>query len=104
MNVSQPPFDDLLVRQALNYAVDKELIIEALYGGRAVAAARSPLTLQQLCEQKSRAISLRSGQSPVALLAEAGWTDSDGDGMLDKEGQPLAFTIDTLERPVPHSG
>jgi peptide/nickel transport system substrate-binding protein len=30
MNVQQPPFDDVLVRQALNYAVDKELMIEAI--------------------------------------------------------------------------
>jgi peptide/nickel transport system substrate-binding protein len=31
------------------------------------------------------------------MLAEAGWTDSNGDGILDKDGQPFAFTIDSLE-------
>jgi peptide/nickel transport system substrate-binding protein len=31
------------------------------------------------------------------LLSQAGWQDSDGDGILDKDGQPFAFTIDTLE-------
>ena len=29
------------------------------------------------------------------LLAEAGWTDSDGDGVLDKDGKPFAFSIMT---------
>jgi peptide/nickel transport system substrate-binding protein len=33
-----------------------------------------------------------------SLLEEAGWTDSDGDGLVDKDGQPMAFTIDTIER------
>jgi len=28
-----------------------------------------------------------------ALLAEAGWADHDGDGVLDKDGKPFAFTI-----------
>jgi peptide/nickel transport system substrate-binding protein len=32
------------------------------------------------------------------LLAQAGWTDSDEDGMLDKDGQTFAFTLDTIEQ------
>ncbi len=31
------------------------------------------------------------------LFTEAGWADSNNDGILDKDGQPLSFTIDTLE-------
>jgi len=30
----------------------------------------------------------------LELLAEAGWTDSDGDGFLDKEGEKFAFVVD----------
>jgi peptide/nickel transport system substrate-binding protein len=94
MNVSQPPFDDVQVRQALNYAVDKDLIIEAIYGGRAVALP-GPLSPYNNFVNKSLEPYAYDPDKAVAMLAEAGWTDSDGDGTLDKDGQPLAFTIDT---------
>jgi peptide/nickel transport system substrate-binding protein len=96
LNVTQPPFDDVNVRQALNYAVDKDLIIEAIYGGRAVALP-GPLSPYNNFVNKSLTPYPYDPDKALSLLAEAGWTDSDGDGLLDKEGQPLAFTIDTLE-------
>jgi peptide/nickel transport system substrate-binding protein len=37
----------------------------------------------------------RSRGGPRSLLAEAGWTDTDGDGVLDKDGRPFAFTVIT---------
>jgi peptide/nickel transport system substrate-binding protein len=94
MNVSQPPFDDLQVRQALNYAVDKDLIIEAIYGGRAVPLP-GPLSPYNNFVNKDLEPYSYDPDKAVSMLAEAGWSDSDGDGTLDKDGQPLAFTIDT---------
>lgn len=41
-NVEKPPFDDVHFRRALNYAVDKELIAEAVFGGR-LRPANGPL-------------------------------------------------------------
>ena len=96
MNVHQPPFDDVLVRQALNYAVDKELLIEALYGGRAVALP-GPLSPYNNFVNRSLQPYPYDPDKALELLAEAGWGDSDGDGILDKDGQPFAFTMDTLE-------
>ena len=43
INHTRPPFDDVKVRQALNYAVDKEAIIQAvLYGQAQVAQSALP--------------------------------------------------------------
>jgi len=44
INIDNPPLDDVRVRQALNYAVDKEALAEALYGGYAGVAQGQILT------------------------------------------------------------
>ncbi len=96
LNVKAPLFQDINVRQALNYAVDKDLIIEAVYGGRAVALP-GPLSPFNGFVNKALKPYAYDPDKALSLLAEAGWSDSDGDGMLDKNGQPFTFTIDTLE-------
>ena len=96
LNVNAPPFNDVRVRQALNYAVDKDLIIQAIYGGKAVALPGS-LSPYNNYVNKSLKPYEYSVDKALALLAEAGYTDSNGDGLLDKNGKTLSFTLDTLE-------
>ena len=96
LNVNAPPFDDVRVRQALNYAVDRELIIEAIYGGNAVALP-GPLSPFNNYVNKSLQPYEYSVDKALALLAEAGYTDSNGDGLLDKDGRTFSFTLDSLE-------
>ncbi|MCL6570758.1 MAG: ABC transporter substrate-binding protein [Bacillus sp. (in: Bacteria)] len=38
LTTTRKPFDNKLVRQAINYAIDKQAIIDAFYGGKALAA------------------------------------------------------------------
>src|SRR3990172_7599275 len=96
LNVNQPPFDDVRVRQALNYAVDKELIIEAIYGGNAVALPGPLSPFNNYVNQRLQAHEYIVDKA-LALLAEAGYTDSNGDGLLDKDGRTVSFTLDSLE-------
>ncbi len=83
-----PFLTDLRVRQAFAHAVDRDAIA-ALYGigGRATTNLlvsppiyNSPNTADLYAFDLERA---------AALLDEAGWTDSDGDGIRDKDGAPM---------------
>ncbi len=96
LNVSDPLFEDVGVRQALNYAIDKDLIVEAVYGGRAVALP-GPLSPFNNFVNTDLSPYPYDPDMALELLAEAGWADTDGDGILDKDGQPFAFTLDTIE-------
>jgi ABC-type transport system substrate-binding protein len=66
-----PPFNDKRVRQALNYAVDKEAINKALYGGLAVTMT-SPLPEAQWGFDKSLKGYSYDPAKAKQLLAEAG--------------------------------
>lgn len=96
MNVNQPPFNDVKVRQAMNYAIDKQLLIDTIFGGKAVALA-GPLSPYNTYASKSLQPYAYDPEKAKALLAEAGWTDTDGDTFLDKNGQKFSFVIDTEE-------
>ena len=102
-NVSDPLFEDARVRQALNYAMDKDLIVDAIYGGRAVPLP-GPLSPFNNFVNTDLSPYPYDPDKALELLAEAGWADSDGDGILDKDGQPFAFTLDTIEDWRPLAG
>jgi peptide/nickel transport system substrate-binding protein len=72
------------------------LIIDEIYGGRAVALPGALSPYNNFANQSLEPYPYDPDMA-LSLLADAGWTDSNGDGTLDKGGQPLSFTIDTLE-------
>ncbi|BBO89158.1 ABC transporter substrate-binding protein [Desulfosarcina ovata] len=99
LNTNRPPFDDVRVRRAVNYAVDVQAIVDrlinAILPGLAVPATRGPHS-QPLFADIVHPDLKWYGYDPVAarrLLAEAGWQDSDGDGILDKEGASLKVEL-----------
>lgn len=93
-NMKHPFFKDLRVREALDYAIDRDEIVKGvLFGlGEAANGPYKPGTWQYNDKIKPRPYDPEKAKS---LLAEAGWTDSDGDGLLDKDGKPFEFTIIT---------
>ncbi|MBA2563952.1 MAG: hypothetical protein H0V09_00840 [Gemmatimonadetes bacterium] len=95
-NPKLPLFDSAAERTAMTLAVNRQQMIDALlygYGDIAVSHtfetswARDP-SLQPLPYDPERA---------KALLAEQGWKDSDGDGVLDQGGRRFEFELMTNE-------
>lgn len=99
MNTKKAPFDDVRVRKAVNYAVDVETIVETLINailpGLAVPATRGPHS-QPLFKSIVNADLQWYGYDVATakqLLAEAGWQDRDGDGVVDKNGRPFRVEL-----------
>jgi len=91
-NLKHAPFDDARVRRAIAYAIDRqELVDGVLLGlGEAIATPYKPGTYWVNDKIKVRPFDTDKAKE---LLAEAGWTDSNADGVMDKDGKDLSFTI-----------
>lgn len=93
-NERRPPFGDPRVRRALTLALDRQGIVDAVRRGYGqVANSTVPPMFWQY--DASAGAELRYDPARArALLAEAGWTDRDGDGVReDAAGRPFRFTL-----------
>ncbi|HMM37958.1 MAG TPA: peptide-binding protein [Desulfovibrio sp.] len=91
-NLDSPLFSDVRVRRALDFAIDKEEIVKGVLAGLGVPAVGPYKPGTWVYNESLKPRAHDSGRAR-ALLAEAGWRDTDGDGLLDKGGRPFAFTI-----------
>ncbi|WP_420842825.1 peptide-binding protein [Desulfovibrio mangrovi] len=91
-NLEKPMFKDKKVRQALTMAIDRQGLIKGvlLGQGEPTIGPYKPGTWvynQSIQDYPYDPVKARE------LLAEAGWKDTNGDGILDNDGQPFEFTI-----------
>jgi len=91
-NLKRKPFDDLRVRQAINYAIDKQEIIDGVLLGLGLPVA-SPYKPGTRWSNPKLQPYPYDPHKAIALLKEAGFEDHDHDGILDRDGQPLSFEI-----------
>jgi peptide/nickel transport system substrate-binding protein len=84
---------EVAVRQAFAYAIDREELLEKV--GRGAGKPGSPGILPQDHIWYNPDIQQYKHDAAKAkqVLAAAGWTDSDGDGIMDKNGKKLSFTM-----------
>ncbi len=89
-------FAGALTRRALSLAIDRQRLIDALVFGYGRPAA-SPVAPVCWNHDGSLAPDPLDPARARALLAEAGWADSDGDGVLEREGEPFVLEILTRQ-------
>ncbi len=89
LNTQRPPTDDLRVRQALIYAADREAIVATIFKNLS-PVAHGPLSAVIIGYNPKVAEFYRHDpERAKSLLEEAGWVDVNGDGVREKDGQPL---------------
>ncbi len=91
-NLRHPLLADRRVRQAITYAIDRQEMLDAFFGGRGtlISGPFAPGSWAYNLDVKPYPFDRAKAK---ALLAAAGLADTDGDGMLEKDGQPVRLTL-----------
>ena len=93
-NLENPLFRDKRVRQAISYATNKEEIIKGVMLGLGQVAT-GPFKPGTWAHNPNVKRYPYNPEKAKELLTDAGWKDTDGDGILDKDGKPFIFEIIT---------
>jgi peptide/nickel transport system substrate-binding protein len=99
-NLRKPQFADRRVRTALALLMDREQVRDDIYKGLAnvMVAGFMPGVVEY--NDKLKPLPFEPARAS-ALLDEAGWKDTDGDGIRDKAGVPFRFeALTTNQNPI----
>ncbi len=94
-----PILSDVRVREALSKAIDRALLVEVGYGSAGQPTCNIVPAPAQYASENTGCIA-QDVEGAKALLAEAGWADSDGDGILDKDGKKLSLLFQSSTNAV----
>jgi len=95
LNNLHEPLDDKRVRQAFNYAVDKQGMIDTIFLGHGATLAKAPLLTPSIGGYKEVGYYAYDPDKALSLLQEAGYEMGDKDKLF-RDGKPL--TVDFLTR------
>jgi peptide/nickel transport system substrate-binding protein len=100
LNQTDPRFQDVRVRQAFDYAIDRQAIITAVEKGYGKPANTAIVpAFKAYYDPSHEGQYAFSADKAKQLLSDAGWTAGPG-GVLQKGGQPFQFTMDVGQRGV----
>jgi peptide/nickel transport system substrate-binding protein len=87
-----PILGDLQVRRALSMALDRGRVAQTVFGSN-TEVPPAPVSRMLWVHALGVAPLPWDTAAARALLAKQGWSDHDGDGVLDKDGKPLALSM-----------
>lgn len=93
-NLQDWRFKDKKVRQALTTAINRESIVQGVLLGLG-DVANTPYKPDTFWYNPNVKKFPYDPDKAKRMLEEAGWKDTDGDGIIDKDGKPFEFTIIT---------
>ncbi len=93
-NLADPRFSDKRVRLAIDLAINKQELIDGILLGLGKICT-GPFPQESWAFNSEVPPAPYDPQKSKALLKEAGWSDQDGDGVIEKEGHPFEFTLIT---------
>jgi peptide/nickel transport system substrate-binding protein len=97
VRVKDGPLADPLIREALNFAIDRNQILDAVLGG--IGGTMGGSVFPKVLPWCNNALSpyAYDPEKAVSLLESAGAKDLDGDGIREKNGRPLRLAMWTYE-------
>ena len=95
-----PFLTDPKVGQALSKAIDRALIVDIGYGEGGQPTCNVLPAPELYASTANDDCLVQDMEAAKALLDEAGWTDTDGDGIRDKDGQKLSVSYQTSTNAV----
>ena len=93
-NNKDPLFSDPRVRRALNYAINKDEIIEKVLEGKARISSGTIIPDSWAYNPSVLSYPFDPERS-LNLLKKAGWSDLNGDYVLQRQGRQFQFTVHT---------
>ncbi|OQY91471.1 MAG: hypothetical protein B6D41_09415 [Chloroflexi bacterium UTCFX4] len=93
-NTSKPQFQDKTVRQALLYGMDRQKIIDEILQGQGILGSGPILPNSWAYDENIKTYPYDPSRA-AELLEQAGWRDLNDDGVREKDGAQLAFTLVT---------
>ena len=97
-NVEKAPVDDVLVRKAISYAIDVDTIIQEIFMGVGTRSSQCVAPSVYGYDETIQPIPYDPDMARD-LLAQAGWEDTDGDGVVDKDGQKFSVEFKIMNQP-----
>ncbi|MBI1979579.1 MAG: peptide-binding protein [Elusimicrobia bacterium] len=93
-NLKNPLFQEKRVRLAIAHAIDKKALVNGVLLGMGQSATGPFLPLSWSFNPEVKDFEYLPELSKK-ILSEEGWADTNGDGILDKNGRPFQFTLIT---------